>query len=254
MLVLRRKVRKAIGRSKLPELDYTVNPYIGCAHGCIYCYARLYCEKDIADNWGKIVVVKENICEILSRELRNLRRGIVALSTATDAYQLLEEKEKLTRKILGILLENGFRVSIQTKSPLVLRDIDILVENAEMVDVGFTITTLRDDLAKEIEPNAPLPSERAKALKKISMEGIRTWIFLGPIIPGENFEEIVELAKETESHLYYDKYRIKPFMTSGLARELAEKARKFDWYGEFRKIKSYCESLGVSAKPAFDSF
>jgi DNA repair photolyase len=252
MLVFRRKVKRAIGKSNLPGLDYTVNPYIGCAHGCVYCYARLYCEKEIAENWGNVVVVKENIPEILSRELKNVKKGVVALSTATDAYQFLEEKEQLTRRILSILLENGFRVSIQTKSPLVLRDMDILVENAEKVDVGFTITTLRDDFAKKIEPNAPLPSERIKALKKISMEGIETWIFLGPMIPGEKFEEIVELAKETESILYYDKYRIKPFMRSGLAKELAEKARKFDWFEEFKKLKNYCEVLGVSVKSAFD--
>ncbi|MEM0350334.1 MAG: radical SAM protein, partial [Archaeoglobaceae archaeon] len=86
LLVERRRVKRAIRKSYLPELDYTVNPYIGCAHGCVYCYARLYCEKRIGERWGEIVVVKENILEVLVREVRRIKRGTVALSTATDAY------------------------------------------------------------------------------------------------------------------------------------------------------------------------
>ncbi|MEM0350333.1 MAG: radical SAM protein, partial [Archaeoglobaceae archaeon] len=160
--------------------------------------------------------------------------------------------EKLSREVLRFLLENGFRVSIQTKSPLVLRDLDIIRENSEKVDVGFTITTLNDDLAKIIEPNAPLPSERVKALRKIADEGIKTWIFLGPMIPGERFEEIVDLAKETKSILYFDKYRIKPFMISGIAKVLADKAKKIDWNQEYIKLKRYCEKNAVIAREAFE--
>ncbi|MCS7119148.1 MAG: radical SAM protein [Archaeoglobaceae archaeon] len=251
LLIERKKIRKAIGRSNLPDLDYTVNPYLGCAHGCIYCYARLYCERRIGENWGRIVIVKENLIETLLEEVRKIKRGIVALSTVTDAYQYIEEKEKLTRETLRILFENRFHVSIQTKSSLVIRDIDLLRENSDKVDVGLTITTLNDEVARVVEPNAPLPSEREKALEKLASEGIKTWIFLGPLLPGENFEDIVELAKETGSILYYDKYRIKPFMISGIAKYLADKAKKTNWNEVFKKMKIYCEERGVIAKSAF---
>ncbi|MCS7143768.1 MAG: radical SAM protein [Archaeoglobaceae archaeon] len=253
LLVERKRVSSALGKSNLPGLDYTLNPYIGCSHGCIYCYARLYSEPRIAKEWGKIVVVKENISEILMREMRKKKKGVVGLSTITDAYQSIEAKERITREILRILLENNFKVSIQTKSDLVLRDLDILCDMNKFVDVGFTITTLEDRIAELIEPNAPKPSARVKALEKISAEGIKTWIFLGPIIPEvseKSFEEIVELAKATKSSLYYDKYRVKPFM-SGYSKELADKAKKTDWKAIAERIKELCRVKGVEFTSGF---
>lgn len=254
LLVERKMISTALGKSNLPGLDYTLNPYIGCSHGCIYCYARLYCEKRIAENWGKIVVVKENIAEILGKEILKKRKGVVGLSTITDAYQSIEAKEKITRDLLRLLLDNRFKVSIQTKSSLVLRDLDILCEKKELVDVGFTITTLDEKIAKIFEPMASTPSERVKALEKISAEGIKTWIFLGPIIPGiseESFEKIVDIAKATSSIVYYDKFRIKPFMTSGIVKELADKAKKTDWKVIAIKIKELCKSKGVEVASGF---
>lgn len=254
-LVERRKVSTAMGKSNLPGLDYTLNPYIGCAHGCVYCYARLYCDPRIGKNWGKIVVVKENIAEVLAKEIVRKKKGVVGLSTITDAYQSIEAEERITRELLRMLLEENFKVSIQTKSSLVLRDLDILCEKKELVDVGFTITTLDDKIAKIVEPMASSPSERVKAVEKISAEGIETWIFLGPIIPGiseESFDEIVEIAKVTNSFIFYDKYRIKPFMTSGIAKELAERAKSTDWQTIANKLKELCRAKGVKFAPGFD--
>ncbi|MCX8172214.1 MAG: radical SAM protein, partial [Archaeoglobaceae archaeon] len=205
LLLERKKVSSALGKSKLPGIDYTLNPYIGCSHGCIYCYARLYTDPKIAENWGKIVVVKENISELLLKEVKRKKKGTVGFSTITDAYQSIEEKEKISRELLSILLANNFKVSIQTKSSLVLRDLDLLCLKKDLVDVGFTITTLNNEFAKIFEPKASLPNERVRALEKISAEGIKTWIFLGPIIPEvseESFREIVEIAKATESPIY----------------------------------------------------
>ncbi|MEM1578069.1 MAG: radical SAM protein [Archaeoglobaceae archaeon] len=253
VLIERKKVNKALGKSNLPGLDYTLNPYIGCSHGCVYCYARLYCDTKIGDNWGKVVVVKENLTRILEKELKRAKKGVVALSTITDAYQSIEKKEGITREALSILLENRFRVSIQTKSPLVSRDIDLLCINRDLVDVGFTITTLDERIAALVEPNAPLPKERVKALEKLSEEKIKTWIFLGPIIPGaEDFSCVVELAKSTNSMLYYDKFRVKRFMNSGIAKDLAEKAKKIDWKEVFSQIENLCRNSGVESRPAFD--
>lgn len=253
VLVERKKVNKALGKSNLPGLDYTLNPYIGCSHGCIYCYARLYCDEKIGESWGKIVVVKENLTEILKNELKRTKKGVVGLSTITDAYQSIEERERITREVLSILLENRFKVSIQTKSSLVIRDIDLLCSNKDLVDVGFTITTLNERFATLIEPKAPLPKERVRALEKLAEEKIKTWIFLGPIIPDfENFKDIVEVAKSTNSMIYYDKFRIKRFMNSGLVKDLAERAKKIDWKEVFRQIDGICRNLGVESRPAFD--
>ncbi|KUJ93820.1 MAG: hypothetical protein XD40_0951 [Archaeoglobus fulgidus] len=252
--VIRKRVKAALSRSNLPGVDFTINPYVGCAHGCIYCYARLYCQKEIGERWGEIVVLKENLPEVLGRELRRRVEGRVVLSTLTDAYQPLEKKESLTRRVLEILLSNRCRVGIQTKSDLVLRDLDLLLDDLELVDVGFTITTLDEGLAKKIEPRAPSPRKRVKALEKLSEEGVRTWIFMGPIIPGvdeREIEEIVEIAKKSSSTFYYDKFRVKGFMKSGLVGEIAEKAAKTDWRELGKKIDEICRRKGVRAVAAF---
>lgn len=250
--VVRKRVRRALSKSNLPGVDYTVNPYIGCAHGCVYCYARLYSPSDVRERWGEVVVVKENIDKL--REIRRKVDGRVVLSTITDPYQPIENKERLTRKILQILLNSGCRVGIQTKSNLVLRDIDLLAQNTEMVDVGFTITTTDEKLAAKIEPNAPLPVKRVKALEKLSSEGIKTWIFLGPIIPGVDEDEIagiVDIARATGSTLYYDRFRVKGFMREGVVRELAEKARGINWRDMEKRIQEICKKRGVNCVSAF---
>jgi len=253
--VIRKKVKSAIGRSNLPGVSYTVNPYTGCSHGCIYCYARSYCPKEIGENWGKVVVVKENIVEVLAKELRNKRKeGRLMLSTITDPYQPLEGKEKLTRGILQILVNSRYKVSIQTKSDLVLRDLDLIVRNRENTDVGFTLTTLDERLAGMIEPSASPPRKRIKALGRLREEGIRTWIFFGPVLPGVDeggIMEIAEIAKATDSAIFYDKFRVKEFMKSGIVGEIAEMARKTDWRVLARKIQEICDSIGVKAVPAF---
>lgn len=242
MEVIRRKTKTALGKSNLPGIDYTLNPYIGCLHGCVYCYSRLYCNVE----WGKTVIVKSNIAEVLAREVRK-KRGKVTLSTLTDPYQPVERDEKLTRRLLQILLNSSFSVSIQTKSDMVLRDIDLIASHP--VNVGFTITTLNDKLAKAVEPNAPPPSRRVKALERLHSEGVKTMVFLGPILPGyeDDIEAIVELAKTTDSILIYDKYRVKKFMKSGIERELVDRAKKTDW----RRVAEKIEELYDKAFPAF---
>ncbi|MEM2223397.1 MAG: radical SAM protein [Acidilobaceae archaeon] len=149
-------VKNALSRRGLPDLDYALNPYAGCSFGCIYCYARLYTrDRRAYSNWGDIVIVKANIIKVLEHEVKKLPRGVVGLGTITDGYQTIESIFKLTRKSLEILLEKGFHLSIQTKSPMILRDLDILTANKENVDVGLTLTTLNYEITKFIEPYAP---------------------------------------------------------------------------------------------------
>ena len=206
------EAKRALGKSNLPELDYTLNPYLGCLHGCIYCYAiNFTSDREASLNWGEVVVVRKNLTEKLRHEAQNMKKGVVGLSTITDPYQPVEAKYKLSRESLEILLSNGFRVSIQTKSPLVLRDQDILVKYRSKVDVGFTITTMDRDTARITEPYTPSPQARARAVETLSGKGIETWIFLGPIIPGindsrEQIDAVIGVAGRTGSRVIYDTF------------------------------------------------
>jgi len=211
------KVKSVLTPSKLPDIDYALNPYIGCEHGCIYCYGPDFCRRypEVIHNWGSTVLVKDNLINVLKKDLRRVRRGVVGISTITDPYQSIESSLCLTREAIRLLLQNNFKVSIQTKSPLLLRDLDVLDD--ENVDVGYTITTLRDTLARYLEPNAPPPSSRSKAVYEVSQHITDTWVFLGPIIPKINdseeiISEVVEFTSSVNSYIIYDKLNIKPLM------------------------------------------
>lgn len=212
MIVKHIKVKTALSKSGLKELDYSLNPYFGCAYACTYCYARFFTpQKEASEKWGEVIYVKDNLIEVLGREVSVYRKGIVGVSTITDPYQPVEGIYRLTRASISLLLKKGFRVSIQTKSPLVLRDLDILLERKDLVDVGLTVTTLND--YESIEPKAPPPKARLRALERLSEEGLETWLFIGPIIQGINdneVEEIIEEVSNVKTRIIFDKFRRYP--------------------------------------------
>lgn len=263
MVVYKRvRVSQALVRSGLHDLDYALNPYAGCEHGCLYCYARAYTRyRDAAKSWGKIVYVKENIVDVLAREVRRRKPGVVGVSTVTDPYQPIEREEMLTRRCIQVLLHAGFHVSIQTKSDIVTRDLDILCEHRKRVDVGFTITTLDDGTAALIEPHAPPPSLRARALKEVASTGLETWVFLGPIIRGvndgeENIRRIARLAADTGSTLYYDYLRLRPGVTLSLGALATSYPHVLSTDPAWRRavarlVESICDEEGVKCAPAF---
>ena len=270
MVVYRRiRVRHALSKSSLPDLDYALNPYIGCFHACSYCYARGYVGRyvDAGRSWGEIVYIKENLVDVLKVEVKRFRAGVVGVSTITDPYQPIEAELGIVREAIKVLLNSGFSVSIQTKSDLVLRDIDILKRFIGRVDVGFTITSLNDDLIRYVEPRAPLPSLRVKALRRLSSEGIETWIFYGPVIPYINDSDddvngILELAKETGSKVLIDKLHVKPWIINSLSGALSQvinmgSALKIlnkdfinSWWSSFKgKVIKKCRDYGVKCYP-----
>ena len=252
-------VGSALSKSGLPDLDYALNPYVGCSHGCLYCYAREYTRfSDVADNWGLVVVVKRNLLEVLSREIKKVRRGVVGLGTITDGYQPVEAIYKISRRAIEVLAESGFNVSIQTKSTLILRDLDVLKRYSNQVDVGFTITSTRmDSKMLLLEPFSSPPKARIEALKKLSREGVKTWIFYGPIIPGfnddlEEVSEILQIARETGSSVYFDKLRVKRFMwRSKFLSELARKSLEYRWSEFMGQVLELCHRFGVVCKHGF---
>ena len=262
------KAYRALTPSGLPDIDYALNPYVGCAHGCTYCYARAYVrDPEVTREWGSVVKIRVNLIDALIKDVSRLKPGVVGLATITDPYQPIEASQHLSRESLKILLRAGFKVDLQTKSPLVLRDIDILKQWRDHVEVGLTITTLKDEVAAIIEPGAPSPSERAKALRELSASGITTWLFLGPIIPGVNdnysdVRNIAKLAADTNSLLIYDPLRLKPQILGTLSQavkvlglnpvDVINDAGSKAWILSMKDtVRNACIETGAKCIPAF---
>jgi len=163
---------------------YVINPYTGCQHGCSYCYARFMKRfTGHIEPWGQFVDVKVNAPDLLRRELSRKRPATVWISGVCDPYQPLERKYRLTRQCLEILVESRWPFVIQTRSALVLRDLDIL-RRAEDCEVGLSITTADDGIRRLFEPTAPTIGERLRALGELHAAGIRTYAMIAPILPG----------------------------------------------------------------------
>lgn len=164
--------------------DYVINPYVGCEHACSYCYAR-YMKRFTrhTERWGEFVDVKVNAADLLRVEIKKKKMGSVWMSGVCDPYQPLESKYQLTRKCLEILAEHGWPVIIQTRSPLVLRDLDIM-KGAANLEVGFSIATADDRIREMFEPKAPSVGARLNALDELSRSGVRTYAMIAPILPG----------------------------------------------------------------------
>jgi DNA repair photolyase len=203
-----------------------------------------------------------DIPRVLEREVRNKKRGVVGISTVTDPYQPAEEKLGLTRSCLDVLLSKDFPVCIQTKSSLVVRDLD-LIRQFKDAEVGFTITTLDRELSGILEPGASPPSARLNALKSLAEEGVVTWAFIGPIVPGvldkDRLPELLTALTETGiSRVMFDKLRLKPGMWARIEQGLNERSPEaleacrrtlFKNDGAFYTIKSQaqaiCEDIGL---------
>lgn len=177
------RVKSILSKSGIPGVDYCINPYVGCSHGCRYCYATFMKRyTGHTEAWGSFVDVKMNGPEVLRRQIKKATKGYVMISSVTDPYQPMEAKYKLTRQCLEILLPYQFSLDILTKSPLVLRDTDLLKQFKE-IEVGITITTDEEEMRRVFEPHAPPIQARIHALKALYKSGIRTYVFIGPLLP-----------------------------------------------------------------------
>jgi len=260
MVVVREVLcRSILSRSGISSVDYSVNPYVGCEHGCAYCYARFM--KRVSrhsEEWGEFVDVKVNAPQVLSSELAGAKKGLVLVSSVTDPYQRLERERRLTREILMRLLRHGFPTSILTKSSLVTRDVDVLRE-IEGCEVGLTITTLDEKVRAGFEPRASPSSERIKALKELSDAKIPTYAFVGPMLPYLTEETLDSLIRELREvgvgYALVDRLNIKygnwaPIKATLLERfpELVSKYEEVlfsgnDYFERLRKVVSaLCEA------------
>lgn len=198
------QAKTILTKSGLPGSDWVINPYNGCQFACMYCYAAQIARWNHPnEEWGSFVDVKTNAPELLKIELEKLEKkfkskdfGFIFLSSVTDPYTGVEAKYQLTRKCLEVLADFGYtgQIGIQTKSPLVLKDIDIL-KKLKNVQVGFIVTTLDDNVSRFLEVYTPPVTERIKAIKELNRNGINTYAFIGPILPHfvKNKKDINEL-------------------------------------------------------------
>jgi len=183
-------------------VSYTLNPYRGCAHLCVYCDARAN-QYRLSESFEQVVYFKGNAAEVLERQLPRLKRGIMGTGGVCDAYQPIEAERGITRRILEALARHRFPVEVLTKSDLVLRDLDILQEINEAAWAGvlFTITTLDPVVASRFEPYAPPPERRLAALERVAKTGLTTGVMLCPHLPGisddeAHLEEVIQRAKD----------------------------------------------------------
>jgi DNA repair photolyase len=175
--------KTVLSKTAISGLDYCINPYVGCGHGCRYCYASFMKRfTGHLEPWGEFVDVKVNAASVLKKQLKRAKRGLVSLSTVTDPYQPVEKGYQLTRKCLEALLDRQFPIRILTRSPLCLRDID-LFRGFEEIRVGFSISTDDEEIRKIFEPHSPSLGSRIEALRMLHQEKVRTYAFVGPMLP-----------------------------------------------------------------------
>ena len=235
--------RSIIASNDSPDIsfDQSINPYRGCEHGCIYCYARpthCYLGHSAGLDFESILYAKTNAAELLERELSrpSYVPTTIALGTATDPYQPIERQHRITRAILEVLDRSSHPVGVVTKSALVVRDIDILSRMAArgLVKVALSITTLDRGLARAMEPRAATPSKRLEALRQLSAAGIPTQVMIAPIIPALNdheIEPILAAAKEAGASdggyvLLRMPLELKELFREWLATEFPARARR----------------------------
>ncbi|MFH1392581.1 MAG: radical SAM protein [bacterium] len=256
------KCKSVLNKSNLPEVNYCINPYIGCQHACVYCYARFMRRftGHAGENWGKFVDVKINAPEMLEQELsRNPKKGAVLIGSVCDAYQPIERKYKLTRQILEILLKYDFPVAILTKSDLIIRDIDLLKQFSDC-EAGLTITTLDNKIAGDFEPLASAPQRRLIALEELHKNKIKTYCFIGPILPDlTDLEKIFSAIKNKVNFVMAESLNMKcgnwqylqEVLKNKYSNLLPEYQKRFSqayWQKTKKTLKQLSEKYNISLK------
>lgn len=242
---------QALAPSLLQGYDWSLNPYRGCAFDCLYCYAP-----DVVrlprETWAQTLFVKRSIPAVLARELRKKPRGVIGISTVTDPYQPVEKKLGVTRHCLEVIAREEWPVSILTKSPLVVRDLDLLRAIPE-AEVGITITTGSEDERRRWEPSCPPIPARFEALRKATEAGVRGFVFAGPLFPESTAESMRALvqgaAAAGAAEIIADEFHSRP---GGLAHVLGRTCpvpprgwrERYDRL--YADLEAACRSAGVA--------
>ena len=250
------QVKDYLTKSNLPASDYVINPYVGCPHGCKYCYASFMKRfTGHKEEWGTFVDIKRCDKKINTKKLEN---KTVFLSSVTDCYNEFEEKYKITRKILKELINVNCNLNISTKSKLILRDLDLLKQMKNLM-VSMSINTL-DENFKEDMDNASSIKERLNSLRTLHENGIYTVLFMSPIFPYiTNFKDIIEISKEYIDEYWFENLNLRGEYKTKILLYIQEKypklineyndiyikGNKKYWNDLSKEIKDYCEINNV---------
>ncbi|HSV51791.1 MAG TPA: PA0069 family radical SAM protein [Burkholderiaceae bacterium] len=231
--VIFEEAKSVISRNDSPDIhfDYSVNPYRGCEHGCIYCYARpthSYLGLSPGLDFETKIIAKRNVAAMLRTELarKSYVPQLLNIGSATDCYQPVERELKLTRQLIEVMRDTGHAFSLVTKSSGVERDLDLIAPMAakRLVAVYVTITTLDGDLARKLEPRAAAPQRRLRTIRTLAEHGVPVGVSLAPQIPfvNEDMEQVLEAAWEAGARsAFYTVLRL-PWELSPLFREWLE--------------------------------
>ena len=254
--------KTVIQKSRLPESPYCLNPYIGCNHRCSYCYARFMRRFTGHSNqaWGSFVDVKINAPEVLANQLgRTQIDGTVLIGSVCDAYQSIEKRYGITRACIQQLAENDIPFSVLTKSSLVLRDLDIVKIAGKNVSVGISLAMLDDSIRRRFEPGASSIHDRLSTLQELHTNGIKTYIFIGPILPMiTDIQAIIDTAGSFVDEVWGETLNIrcgnwsdldKAYKACGLSDKWQKPARSKQFWEEMaKKMKHACQSANISQK------
>jgi DNA repair photolyase len=229
--------KSALNPVKGMGFKWSLNPYMGCVHRCTFCYVRHFekrSDRPSDDRYGTSIRVKVNVAEVLRKELARAswQQELVSIGAATDPYQPAEGKYKLTRACLEVLRDASNPFSIITRGPMIVRDLDILVEAAERasVSVTFSVPTLDEEVWKRTEPSTAHPRQRLKALKTLVDAGVKAGVGMAPILPGlsdrpEQLAEVVKAARDAgATHVWCNVLFLRPGTREHFLAALAD-----DW-------------------------
>ena len=250
------EVKDYLTKSNLPASDYVINPYVGCPHGCKYCYASFMKRfTGHKEEWGTFIDIKKCDKKINTKKLEN---KTVFLSSVTDCYNKFEEKYQITRNILEQLINVNCNLNISTKSKLILRDLDLLKQMNNLI-VSISINTLDENFKNDMD-NASLIKERLETLKELHYNGIYTVLFMSPIFPYiTNFKEIIEESKQYVNEYWFENLNLRGDYKTKILFYIQEKypelidkynniyikGNKQYWYDLSKEIQEYCENNNV---------
>jgi DNA repair photolyase len=237
--------RTALNPVRGMPFRWSLNPYMGCVHRCTFCYVRAYelrAERPSGEGYGRSIRVKVNVAEVLAAELArpSWRRELVAVGTATDPYQPAEGRYRLTRACLACLTDSGTPFSLVTRSPLIVRDRDILAQAARLggASVTFSVPTLDEEVWRATEPGTAPPRQRLRALARLRGEGIEAGVALAPLLPGlsdrpDQLAQVLQAAREAgASHLWASMLHLRPGVREHFLAALAR-----DWPQELPRYE-----------------
>ena len=250
VIVRETQAKSILNKSKI--FDYCLNPYTGCQINCAYCYARLFMRRYSGhkEPWGQFVDVKINAPELLRKQLEKARKGTVWVSSVCDPYQPIEAKYELTRRCLIELANKQFPVTIQTKSKLVLRDLELFRQFDE-IELGMTITTDDEKIAEVFEPGASSVADRIQVLERIREAGVRSFAFIGPLLPG-NPEKLIERLSGRADRVLIDKMNyLSTIKTFYLRLGLEEAATNAFFYENRRRLVAELKKRGMKFEVLF---